>query len=366
MHTAVAASRVTDRAAVETRISEVLRATVKLYQRQLLVTRDSLLSEVWAEVAGMLDDLGYPAGTKQEYRHAVGHWATVFERDFGGEPSIGWCARQPDTLVYFQQRLAELPSRWHGKRLDAGETLSTYTQRRSCRRIASLFRLCGPPDPRHKLYQHALGVLDSPPVFVDPVPVVPSMPRALDVGEIQSLLAWLSADHAAEIRRPSRFEPEVPAWRFWRAYVLVAIYEGLRPAEMFRLKWSWIKRGRIEAPPECNRKQRRWISKRLHPVAAEALETIRTDRQFVFRWTASAGYCKRVARDTISRGVDIEPWQLGKGLYVLRKTHSTQLEMLRLGSAQQSAGHSSAQITADSYLDPRQVDADIERLPVFA
>lgn len=349
----------------EAKVTETLRSVVKLHQRQLLVTRDSLLSEVWAEMAPLLKDLGYPAETSQEYRHAVGHWATVFERHYGGEVSIGYCEREPAALTVFQNHLASLPSRWWRLRADAGETISTYTQRRTCRRIASLFKMCGPPDPGHRLYQHAIGVLDVPPGFLEPVLVSPAVPRALTEADIHELLEWLSERHAAEIRRPTTL-PGVPAWRFWRAYVLTGIYEGLRPAEMFRLEWDWIRRKRIEAPPRCNRKQNRWISRRLHPVCAAELEAIRTDRRYVFRWTENLKYCERVAGDVISRGVAAETWQLGKGLYVLRKTHLTQMELLSRGSAQMSAGHSSRQITADSYLDPTQVDKDIERLPVFA
>jgi integrase len=349
----------------EARLTESLRSVVKLHQRQLLVTRDSLLSEVWAELVQLFSDLGYPLETIQEYRHAVGHWATVFERHCGGEVSIGYCEREPAALSWFQERLPTIASRWYGKRADAGETLSTYTQRRTCRRIASLFKLCGPADPRHKLYQHALGVLDQVPTFLEPIILAPGLVRALTPLEIRELLGWLSETHAGEIRRPSSLVG-VPAWRFWRAYVLSALYEGLRPAELFRLEWRQIKRGRIEAAPCVNKKQRRWISRRLHPVCEAALEAIRTDRQYVFRWAPNLRYCERVAGDVLSRGVPEETWQLGKGLYVLRKTHITQMELLRSGGGQASAGHSSGQITTDHYLDPRQVDADIARLPEFA
>lgn len=350
----------------ESRILQAIQGTVRLRQRQLLVTRHSPLSELWAECAELLADLKANQDTLYEYRHAVGHWCTVFERQYGGEPSLGFCEEHPEVLGLFQEGLALYPSRWWKKRADACETISTYTQRRTCRRIQGLFRLAGPADRHHKLYQHALGVLESPPVFPESVAVSPGVVRALDVAELGELLRWLCEANAADIRRPKL--PGVAAWRFWRAYVLTAVYEGLRPAELFRLEWRHIKRGRIEADKQVNRKQGRWISRRLHPVCAAELEAIRPgmeSRKYVFRWSGNLRYCERIAAGVLSQAIAAETWQLGKGLYVLRKTHLTQLECLRTGAAQMSAGHSSGKITTDSYLDPRQTDADIDRLPDY-
>jgi integrase len=353
-----------ERLAAEAKCRELLRSTIKLRQRQFLVTRDSLLSELWAEVAPLLADLKASTDTMQEYRHAVGQWCTVWERLCGAELSIGCCEAEPGSLDLFQAHLADLPSRWHKKRADAGETLSTYTRRRTCRRIVSLFRLAGPPDQSHKLYRHALGVLDVPPRFSEAVELSPTPPVALLPDQLRELIGYLSESNAVRIKRPSCW-PDVPAWRFWRTYVLTAVYEGLRPAELFRLEWAWIKRGRIEVPASArvNRKQNRWISRRLHPVAASELEAIRTDRKYLFRWAENLKYCERVASDVLREAIPAETWQLGKGLYVLRKTHMTQLEMARTGAGQQSAGHASGKTTADSYLDPRQTDADIDRMP---
>ena len=222
------------------------------------------------------------------------------------------------------------------------------------RAIAKALETCNPETVRNfrsallSLWRGAVeaGYLESPPTRIRQIKVPAKAPRAWTLPELQKVLA-IAGNLRGKVNGSS-----ILRRNFWRAFILVAYFSGLRFADLRSLRWENISsRGTITVTME---KTGDLLRCQLPSDVQGALALIRpadiSDSPLVFGGSMNACNLQRFFRKRI-----IKPAGVGGSIKTLRKTGASHVEAANPGSARGFLGHRSYSLCYRSYVDPNIV-----------
>lgn len=200
-------------------------------------------------------------------------------------------------------------------------------------------------------FAHEAYIVEHLPERIRKIPLRLASPEAWSEAELRTLLAYIDT-------LPGRLKrARLNRAAYWRAWVLVGFYTGLRLGDLLALEyrqiqpsgWLNLTMQKTGFPIRCF----------LPPDALQAIEAIRTDRKFVFACIGKT--CLQESfRNIIKRA------GLVGSTKKLRKSAATAAERLRPGSGSWLLGHRDANIARRYYLDPTQIAEDRPQLPTLA
>jgi integrase len=174
------------------------------------------------------------------------------------------------------------------------------------------------------------------------------LPRAWTRTEIDKL-------YGACGRMPGRVG-ELPAADWWAAILAVVWDTGERIGAVLACRWEWLdwSTGDLRIPAESRKGCERDMAYRLHRDTLLALRKIQGPGELIFPWPYSQGSLYDGFRRLLKlAGLKIEP---RAAFHKIRRSVASHLQAGGY-SACEALGHSTAQVTKDSYLDPRIVGA---------
>ena len=296
------------------------------------------------------------AGTIQKYVDAVGWWIALTR-----DPPL----RLVDSYVLadFANRLKE--ATYRRGLLGKERKLSAYTRFDHLQHIQEILDRAGPNlDRRRK----GLTLIPEAPHLSIAVPSTKVKP-ALSLVQAQRIA--VACDAAKD---PVFVGITAPDW--WRAYIAVLFYTGIRAGTALRLRWSmFVEREDgwwLEVPNEAVTKTSKGLDRGLHPRVVQLLMKIRGHNDFIFPWVAAKPRGKRKTSDTTDRkhlwatyqklctaaGIDGKRCEL----QVWRRTHGTMMARLGLrdamATARKALDHADERTTAGFYVD---IEAELMR-----
>lgn len=261
---------------------------------------------------------------------SAGHYRSVLKKwsMLTGDPPLSKITNA--TLAKYRDAL--LAIRRHDK------PLSVNTVRTQLQHLMILLNKAGPPGPRNR---DAAGLIDPAPW----VKLPKGMPREPRIVSDETLNRCYEA--AGQMLAP---ELELPPVNWWRALLVVTVNLGLRSRSLFGLEWRDVdfESRTLIVRPEINKGRKKQVLP-INDVVTAHLKAIRPKRaddgERVFRWPFSIEMFRRYLKD-LQELAGVEPF----GLHQLRKTCGTRLWASNPGAAVLMLGHSSIEITRQSYV----------------
>ena len=245
-----------------------------------------------------------------------------------------WLKRKP-TL----KDLAETQvNAWVRALLDAG-TLSTETIRSKRRHLVCLRRFA---------YERGwMGTLGT----IRPVKQAARIPVAWSQDELAALL------HIAALKTQRLLRHRPVAWcAFWRAFILVGYYSGLRLGDLLKLRFEAIGQGGVCVVIQS--KTGNALTFHLPEDALAAVAAIRKpERARIF----GDLLCRRTIQDEF-RWLTREA-KIGGSIKRLRASGATWVEATVPGSAMAFLGHRTPGLAHQHYVDPRHIQQNKPRPP---
>jgi len=276
---------------------------------------------------------------KQRFEQALRRWGWVT-----GDPPLEKITNE--TL----QKYRDFLMRCRG--LEPGSKLTPRSVRNALQYVLQVLRKAGPQGYRN---DDAAGLLPRVPWVKMPRQQI-KPPKIVSPEELS--VVYQAADMMV---MPQIAGVETGAW--WRALLVVAYNTGLRRRTLFELEWRHLdaQTGRLHLPPE-RLKSRRGQLVYLNGPAMRHLESIRTDRDFIFEWPYTLDHFHEVFhRLQYDAGL---PRAAHFGLHNIRKTTATALWQIAPQAAQLALGHAMDDVTRRHYVQGEAiVSAALDKLP---
>lgn len=291
----------------------------------------------------VLEAEGRDQATIASYAESIEWWIRITR-----DPEL--CAIDEFVMAGFKTGLREATYR-RGTRMNE-RRLSEFTIAKHLRQVRAVLHRAGPTtDPNRE----TKGLLTSVPTLKVTKPHQGLPKRSFTVDEARRIVA------ATRRMPPTRYSEQwsVPPTRWWRAFLMVLYYTGLRVGTVLKLRWTMIStldegEGKcLRMPAAVVEKTHKPLVKFLHPQAVEAVQAIHGDRELVFPWPH---WQRHIAdrHELLQReaGFPEDRWL---SPHAWRRTHGTQ--MGRLGAryglkiAQFSLDHGDERTTSEFYVN---------------
>lgn len=280
--------------------------------------------------------------TIDEYRQSLKYW-----REFSADPPLEeidqWLCAE------FVEQLKRLP----GRKTD--QCLSPNTIRKHCIQLQHCLDLAGPQSRQHRCAQ---GLLEQVPYLERPSAWYEEVEKTFEIEEIDR---WLGVCWHAKVPRISGVSPT--AW--WSALIIYIYNVGIRINTALQIRWEMHRRDDrqrlwLHVPPGII-KQHRGEKFYVNIAAAEAMESIRSQRELIFPWPHHRRYLDTV-RVKLLTAAGIPP-ERRFGFHALRGAMCTEAAEKNPMVAQKQAGHLGIAMTRDAYVNKKVVAETMEKLP---
>lgn len=285
------------------------------------------------------------AATLAIYADAIEWWVRL-----SGDPPLD----QIDAVKIAEFRRALKTARWRRSPTGRDYPLSLATQAKHLKNLRAILLRTGPTlhpsRPCTELVERATWIAVSKPKHS------PKRPFELPVAR----LLWRTCAAMTWGERLKCLWPAAPAPAWWRAYLALAYYLGLREGTVLSLTWGMIDRREagwwLDVPPECVAKTHKGIQKFLHPHAVETIGALGLPSgpadPIVPYYQSASHFDDQHRRLQCLAGLPAERWLSPQAW---RRTHARQMGLVGLSRAmslaQWSADHADQKTTREHYAD---------------
>jgi integrase len=285
------------------------------------------------------------AGTLAVYDDAINYWVQL-----SGDPPID----RIDELAIANFRRLLKAARWRRSPIGREYPLAPATQAKHLGNLRAVLLRTGPTlhpaRPSAELVARAAWVPVSKPKHTPK--------RCFELDTARRL--WRTCGAMTWGERLKQLWPSVAAATWWRGFLAIAFYTGLRESTILALNWGMVARRSdgvwLEIPPSAVAKTHKGLIRYLHPHAAEATAALGLgvgpeDLILPYRQSASH-FDDEHRRLQCLAGIPAEAWLSPQAW---RRTYTRQMGLVGLGRAmglaQWSADHADAKTTREHYAD---------------